>query len=62
MVNSDMDDTEENTETGQAEVENVFAISGRGLVLILKEGFSGTIRGPGIVRSDRGTSAFAGPE
>ncbi len=48
--------------TGQAEIESVFALIGRGVVLVLKDGFSGTIDGPGIVRSDRGVSAFAGPE
>ena len=48
--------------TGQAEIESVFALTGRGVVLVLKDGFAATIDGPGIVRSDRGVSAFAGPK
>lgn len=48
--------------SGQAEIESVFAITGRGFVLTLKDGFIGTIHRPGIVRSDRGVSSFAGLE
>jgi len=47
---------------GQAEIEQVFTLTGRGLVLVLKDGFSGTIPGNGVVQSERGRSAYSGPE
>jgi hypothetical protein len=48
--------------TGEAEIEDVFALAGRGQVLVLKEGFRGTIHSNGTVRSDKGTAAYIGPE
>lgn len=48
--------------SGQAEIEQVFTVTRRGLVLVLKDGFSGTIPGNGIVQSERGKSAYSGPE
>ena len=48
--------------SGQAEIEQVFTVAGRGLVLMLKDGFSGTIPGNGVVQSRRGSSVYSGPE
>ena len=48
--------------SGQAEIEQVFTVTGRSLVLVLKGGFRGTIPGNGIVQSERGRSAYSGPE
>lgn len=47
--------------TGEAEIEDVFTMT-RGHVLILKEGFRGTIHRNGIVKSDKGTATYTGPE
>ena len=48
--------------SGQAEIEQVFTLTKLGLVLVLKNGFSGTIPRNGIVQSERGKSAYSGPE
>ena len=48
--------------SGQAEIEQVFTLKGRGLVLMLKDGFNGIIPGNGVVQSERGRSAYSGPE
>lgn len=48
--------------TGHAEIKDVFMIIGRGLALVLENGFTGTIQGLGVIRSARGMSPFAGPE
>jgi len=48
--------------TAEAEIENTFALTGRGWVLVLKNGFSGTIPSSGMVESDQGITAYTGPE
>lgn len=47
--------------TGEAEIKDVFTMT-RGHVLVLKEGFRGTIHTNGIVKSDKGTATYTGPE
>ena len=47
--------------TGQAEIEQIFTLMGRGLALALKEGFCGIIPTNGTVQGERGASAYAGP-
>jgi hypothetical protein len=48
--------------TAEAEVELMFSLTGRGEVLVLKNGFTGTICRNGMVESDRGKAAYTGPE
>jgi hypothetical protein len=48
--------------TAEGEIREVFAIVGRGQVLVLEEGFRGTIHSNGLVKSDRGTATYTGPE
>jgi hypothetical protein len=48
--------------TGEGEIKDVFAITGRGQVLIVENGFRGTIHTNGIIKSDKGTTAYTGPE
>ncbi len=45
-----------------AEIERIFAATGQGLVLMLKDGFSGIIPTNGTVRGERGASAYDGPK
>ena len=45
----------------QAEIEQVFTLTGQGLVLALKDGFGGIIPTNGTVQSERGASAYVGP-
>ena len=47
---------------GEAEIRDTFAISARGQVLVLEEGFFGTIPRDGIVESDAGRAAYTGPD
>ena len=47
--------------SGQAEVEQVFTLVGRGLILALKDGFGGTIPANGTVQGELGASAYTGP-
>lgn len=46
----------------RAEIEQVLAATGQGLVLMLKDGFGGIIPTNGIVQGVRGASAYAGPK
>jgi hypothetical protein len=48
--------------TAEGEIEDAFAIKGRGWALLLKEGFRGNIHKNGIVESDRGSAPYTGPE
>ncbi len=45
-----------------AEIEQVFAATGQGLVLLLKDGFSGIIPTNGTVQGERGAFAHVGPK
>ena len=45
----------------RATVWDTFHVHGRGLVLVLDQ-LDGAVTGPGVVRSARGASRFAGPE
>jgi len=47
---------------GEAEIRDSFAISACGQVLVLEEGFFGTIPRDGIVESDVGRAAYTGPD
>ena len=46
----------------EAQIKDVFSISGRGFVLVLENGFTGTIRSGGTVSGSRGKARFKGPE
>ena len=45
----------------QAEIEQVFTLTGRGLALALKDSFGGIIPTNGTVQGKRGASAYNGP-
>ena len=48
--------------TGEGEIDNLFDITRRGRVLVIRNGFRGTIRSNGVVESDRGAASYKGPE
>ena len=48
--------------TGQAVIETVFRITGRGLVLMLAEHFQGTVTHNGRVETERGICPYFGPD
>jgi hypothetical protein len=48
--------------SAEGEIEEVFALAKRGQVLVLKQGFRGTIHRNGTVKGDKGTATYAGPE
>jgi hypothetical protein len=48
--------------TGIGSIKQVFALRGRGLVLVLNDHFDGTISRNGRVCSEHGVSNFTGPE
>jgi hypothetical protein len=48
--------------TGEAVIEHVFRITGRGLVLMLGEHFTGNVHRPGRVESERGICPYYGPD
>ncbi len=50
------------TASGQAEIESTFTVTGRGLALVLKDGFTGAIPKNGSIQGEHGAMAFAGPE
>jgi hypothetical protein len=50
------------TPTAEGEIDETFMMKGRGWVLILKEGFRGTIFPNGIVECDGGSAPYVGPE
>ncbi|MCW5714028.1 MAG: hypothetical protein KIT43_05895 [Bauldia sp.] len=48
--------------TGEGVIKQVFTIAGRGFVLMLERGWSGTIHRGGVVRSGLGEALIGGPE
>ena len=51
--------------TGEAQIESIFRISGRGWVLVFldsRETFRGRLFAGGIVESDRGAAPYKGPD
>ncbi len=48
--------------TAMAEIEAVFALTNRGAVLVLCDGFSGTIPRDGTVVGSSASTSFSGPE
>jgi len=48
--------------SAEGEVEEMFTITGRGQVLVLKPDFRGTIHRNGTVQGDKGTASYTGPE
>jgi hypothetical protein len=48
--------------SAEAQIAGVFAGTTRGTVLILKDGWTGQIKAPGVVKGERGTAPFASIE
>jgi hypothetical protein len=48
--------------SAEAEIDHIFTLTGRGTVLVLKEGFRGPIPTGGIIEGNRGTTTYSGPE
>ena len=55
-------DEQNETVCGRASIRSAFKLSGRGIVLVLEDGFTGTIHRNGTVQGERGSSAFSDPE
>jgi hypothetical protein len=48
--------------SGEGEIKDLLAITARGQVLVLENGFRGTIHTNGIIKSDKGSATYTGPE
>jgi hypothetical protein len=52
----------EDSPTAEGQIESTFEATGRGLVLVLRDGFSGTILRDGTIVSQLGAANFSGPD